>query len=42
MPAAPPSLSISTTLTVDPKMFLRPLADHWSTRSAMGLEGVMG
>ncbi len=30
------------TLTVVPKMFLRPWAAHWSTLSAMGLDGVMG
>ena len=41
-PAAPASDCISTTLTLVPKMFFRPLALHWSTKSAMGLDGVMG
>ena len=35
-PAAPASDCISTTLTWLPKMFFRPFADHWSTRSAIG------
>ena len=39
VPAAPASDCISTTLTVLPKMFFRPAADHWSTLSAMGLDG---
>ena len=42
VPAAPASDCISMTLVWVPKMFLRPLADHWSTKSAMGEEGVMG
>ena len=42
LPDAPASDCISTTLTVEPKMFLSPVADHWSTRSAMGDDGVMG
>ena len=42
VPAAPPSDCISHTLTFVPKMFFLPCADHWSTKSAMGLEGVMG
>ena len=40
--AAPASDCISTTFTRVPKMFFNPLALHWSTKSAMGLEGVMG
>ncbi len=42
VPAAPASDSISTTLTVFPKMFFCPAADHISTESAIGLEGVIG
>ena len=42
VPAAPPSDCISHTFTRVPKMFFWPAADHWSTRSAMGLDGVMG
>ena len=42
VPAAPASDSISTTLTVFPKMFFCPAADHWSTVSAIGEEGVIG
>ena len=34
--------NISTTLTVSPKMFLRPAADHSSTYSAIVDDGVMG
>ena len=41
-PAAPPSDCISHTLTFVPKTFFLPAADHWSTKSAMGLEGVIG
>ncbi|OPZ60771.1 MAG: hypothetical protein BWY87_00265 [Deltaproteobacteria bacterium ADurb.Bin510] len=41
-PAAPPSDCISATMTLLPKMFLRPKADHSSTYSAMVEEGVMG
>jgi hypothetical protein len=41
-PAAPASDCISTTLTVSPKMFLRPWAAHSSTNSAMVDDGVMG
>ncbi len=41
-PAAPASDCISTTLTVSPKMFLRPLAAHSSTYSAMVDDGVIG
>ena len=41
-PAAPDSACISCTFTVVPKMFFRPAAAHWSTKSAIGLEGVMG
>ena len=33
---------ISATLTRVPKMFFRPAADHWSTKSAIGEDGVMG
>ena len=42
VPAAPASDCISTTFTVFPKMFFCPAADHWSTVSAIGLEGVIG
>ena len=42
VPAAPASDCISTTFTVVPKMFFLPAAAHWSTLSAIGLEGVMG
>ena len=41
-PAAPASDCISTSFTVSPKMFLRPLADHSSTYSAIGEDGVIG
>ena len=41
-PAAPPSDCISVTLTVLPKMFLRPWAAHSSMCSGMGDEGVIG
>ena len=40
-PAAPDSACISCTLTVLPKMFFCPLPDHWSTKSAIGLDGVI-
>ena len=33
---------ISVTFTVLPKIFFLPAADHWSTTSAIGLEGVIG
>ena len=36
------NICISTTLTWVPKMFFRPLALHWSTKSAIGDDGVMG
>ena len=42
VPAAPASDCISITFVCVPKMFLRPLADHWSTKSAIGDDGVMG
>ena len=42
VPDAPASDCISMTLTVVPKMFFWPAADHWSTMSAMGLDGVIG
>ena len=42
VPAAPASDCISTTFTSVPKMFFWCRADHWSTWSAMGLDGVMG
>ena len=42
VPAAPASDCISETLTVFPKMFFLPAADHWSTTSAIGLDGVIG
>ena len=41
-PEAPPSDCISTSVTLWPNMFLRPLAAHSSTFSLMGEEGVMG
>ena len=41
-PAAPASDCISTTLTVSPKIFLRPWAAHSSTSSAIVDDGVMG
>ena len=41
-PAAPASDCISTTRTGWPKMFFCPFADHSSTYSAMGEDGVMG
>jgi len=42
VPAAPASDCISVTFTVLPKIFFLPAADHWSTTSAIGLEGVIG
>ena len=42
VPAAPASDCISMTLTGWPKIFFLPAAAHWSTLSAMGLDGVMG
>ena len=42
VPAAPASDCIWITSTVDPNRFFRPLADHSSTFSAMGDDGVMG
>ena len=42
VPAAPASDCIWMTSTVEPNRFFRPLADHSSTFSAMGEEGVMG
>ena len=42
LPDAPASDCISHTLTLVPKMFFWPAADHWSTRSAMGEDGVIG
>ena len=42
VPAAPASDCIWMTSTVEPNRFFFPLADHSSTFSAMGEEGVMG
>ena len=42
VPAAPASDCIWITSTVDPNRFLRPLADHSSTFSAIGEDGVIG
>ena len=41
-PAAPPSLCISMTSGMAPKMFLRPAADQSSANSPMLDEGVIG
>ena len=41
-PAAPPSLCISVTSTVVPKIFFLPFAAHASIFSAMGDDGVIG
>ncbi len=40
--AAPASDCISTTLTGCPKIFFLPCADHSSTPSAIGVDGVIG
>ncbi|OPZ20505.1 MAG: hypothetical protein BWZ10_00658 [candidate division BRC1 bacterium ADurb.BinA364] len=42
LPAAPPSLCISTTEGTIPQMFLTPFADHSSANSPIGDDGVMG
>ena len=42
VPAAPASDCISLTTTWLPKIFSCPAAAHWSTESAIGLDGVIG
>ena len=42
VPAAPASDCISMTFTSVPKIFFWCAALHWSTMSAIGLDGVMG
>jgi hypothetical protein len=42
VPAAPPSLCISTTSGMVPQRFFRVSADHWSANSPIAEEGVIG